>query len=56
MNRRQFVRQTAFAATLYGSPLRKLGETRWLVDGDQPNAPSLDAAIIRKLASTAAGS
>lgn len=55
MNRRQFVRQTAFAATLYGSPLRALGETRWLVNGDEPNAPPLDAAIIRKLASTVAG-
>ena len=55
MNRRQFVRQTAFAAALCGYPLRALGEKRWLFDEDEPNGAPLDAAKIRKLASAVAG-
>jgi hypothetical protein len=55
MNRRHFVRQTAFAATLYGFPLRVLTEPRKLSDEAEQNGPPLAAESIGKLASAIAG-
>jgi FAD/FMN-containing dehydrogenase len=54
--RRQFVRQTAFAAAaLYGRPIRVLPGARRIFEAHEQNAASLDAAAIRKLASQITG-
>jgi hypothetical protein len=54
--RRQFVQQTAFAAAvLYGHPLKVLAGEWWTFESSEQNAPSLDAAATRKLASQISG-
>jgi FAD binding domain/Berberine and berberine like len=54
--RRQFVRQTAFAAAaLYGHPIKELAGARRMFEAREQNAPPLDAAAIRKLASQITG-
>ena len=55
ITRRHFIRQAAFAAALYGCPLRAIGESRRLFDADEHNGAPLDAAAIRKLASNIVG-
>jgi hypothetical protein len=55
ITRRHFVRQTAFAAALYGSPLRAIGESRCIFDADQQSGGRLDAETIRKLSSNIVG-
>jgi FAD binding domain/Berberine and berberine like len=55
ITRRHFVRQTAFAAALYGCPLRAIGESRRLFDADEQSGAPLDAETTRKLASDIVG-
>jgi hypothetical protein len=55
MTRRHFVRQTAFAAVLYGCPVTTIGEERRRFNADEQNDASLDAQTIRKLASGIVG-
>jgi FAD binding domain-containing protein/berberine-like enzyme len=55
ITRRHFVRQTAFAAALYGCPVRGIGEARRLFEADEQNRAPLDAVAIRKLASEVVG-
>ena len=55
ITRRRFVRQTAFAAALYGCPLRVLAGSRGFFDADKQNGAPLDAEAIRKLASHLVG-
>jgi FAD/FMN-containing dehydrogenase len=54
--RRQFVRQTAIAAAaIYGHPIDVLVEARRIFEPNEQNAPPLDAAAIRNLASKITG-
>jgi FAD binding domain/Berberine and berberine like len=54
--RRQFVQQSALAAaTLYGCPVRTLGEARRILEAHEQNAAPLDPATVRKLVSEIAG-
>src|SRR5574340_893486 len=56
ITRRQFVRQTAFAATaLYGRPMNVLAGSRCTFGTSQQNAAAVDAAAIRKLDSQITG-
>jgi FAD binding domain-containing protein/berberine-like enzyme len=55
ITRRHFVRQTAFAAALYGCPVRGIGEARRLFEADEQNHAPLDTEAIRKLASEVVG-
>ena len=55
INRRHFVRQTAFSAAFYASPLKGSEDSRELWDDRGLNNPSLDAESIRKLASSVTG-
>jgi hypothetical protein len=55
ITRRQFVRQTAFAAALYGCPLSLIDESRCLFGEEEQNGAPLDAETIRKLASEIVG-
>jgi hypothetical protein len=55
ITRRRFVRQTAFAAALYGCPLRALGESGRFFDADKQSRAPLDAEALRKLASHIVG-
>ena len=55
ITRRHFVRQMAFAATLYGCPVLETGEARELFDPHDQHGAPLDVESIRKLASGIAG-
>ena len=55
ITRRHFVRQTAFAAALYGCPVAAAGEKLRRCNADEQNDVPLDAQTIRKLASDIAG-
>ena len=55
ITRRDFVKQTAFAATLYGCPTDSLAETRRIFGTRGQNAAMVDSAAIRKLASQITG-
>jgi len=55
INRRHFVRQTAFAAALYANPLKLWEDARDLLGEGGQNNPSLDPVSIRKLALDVAG-
>ncbi len=55
LNRRDFARQTAFAATLFASPLKAWEESCELFEERGQNGPPLDAGSIRKLALGVAG-
>jgi hypothetical protein len=55
MDRRHFVRQTAFAAATCGFPFRALCESRELSDEAEQNGPLLPAESISKLASAIDG-
>jgi hypothetical protein len=56
INRRHFVRETTFAATLFSSPLMALKEwSKPIGEGDR-SGPPLDPDSIRKLASVVGGS
>jgi len=55
-SRRQFVRQTAIAAAaIYGRPIDVLAEAQRIFEPNEQNAPPLDAAAIRNLASKIIG-
>jgi hypothetical protein len=51
ITRREFVRQTVFAATLSRRPLWAIGESHWLFDADKQNGAPPAPETIRKLAS-----
>jgi hypothetical protein len=54
--RRQFVRQTGFAAAAFcGSPIKALAGTRRLFEAREQNAAPLNAAATRKLVSQISG-
>jgi FAD/FMN-containing dehydrogenase len=55
ITRRRFVRQTAFAAALYGCPVARIGEARRLFNSNEQYGAPLDAQTIRKLASDIVG-
>src|SRR5215469_9637096 len=55
ITRRRFVRQTMFAAAMYGSPFRAVGAPHRLLAADKQNDSPLDGETIRKLASEIAG-
>jgi hypothetical protein len=55
LNRRHFIRQTAFAATLCSTPLCGLVDSRQLADEQGSNDSPLDAKSIHKLASQVRG-
>lgn len=55
INRRHFVREAAFAATLFSSPLKAWKESRQPFEEGGRNGPPLDADSIRKLASAVVG-
>jgi hypothetical protein len=54
-NRRQFIQQTAFTATFYGSSVKALAGTRRAFEAGEQNTGPLDTAAIGRLASRLAG-
>ena len=55
ITRREFVRQTAFAAALYGGPVEALAHAQRITNGREQTAASLNSDAVRKFASGIAG-
>ena len=55
ITRRRFVRQAAFASSLYVGPVSAIGNARRLLDADEQYGRALEAATIRKLKSEIVG-
>jgi len=55
ITRREFVRQTAFAAAFYGCPVEALAHAQRITDGREQTVAALDSGAVRKFASEITG-
>src|SRR5215472_4520886 len=55
ITRREFVRQTAVAAALYGCPVEALAHAQRITDGHEQTAASLDSGAVQKFAAEITG-